>query len=97
MSTQNKEEIYDNEISPLMGQIIAICQREGIAMLASYSIPNDEDDGLKCTTHLGDGDGNLDPHYRESCALIQNGHRHHSAMMITTTNTDGSKILTAVL
>lgn len=53
----NKEQIYDEQIAPLMTQIIEICQKHGIAMLASYAIPAPEDPGLMCTTHLADGDG----------------------------------------
>ena len=48
----NKEEIYDNEIYPLMSKIIEVCQREKIAMLASFSIPTDENPHMKCTTAL---------------------------------------------
>ena len=48
----NKEQIYDEKINPLMGQIIAICQEYKIAMLADFSIPNEEDAGLNCTSAL---------------------------------------------
>lgn len=49
---KNKEEIYDDEISGLMTQIIAICKREKIAMVASFSIPTPEDEHLVCFTAL---------------------------------------------
>ena len=46
----NKEQIYDNEIAPLMSQITAICEEHKIAMLASFAISTDDDPGLTCTT-----------------------------------------------
>lgn len=55
----NKEEIYDDQISPLMQNIIGICREHGIAMIASFNIahdgegPNGEDcSRLTCTSHL---------------------------------------------
>ena len=50
--TMNKEYVYDNEIAPLMSAIIAICQKNKIAMLASFFIPTDDDPTLECTTAL---------------------------------------------
>lgn len=57
MTTANKETIYDEQISPLMTQIIAICQQHGIAMLADFDISHPENDGLNCTTLIPDGIG----------------------------------------
>ena len=34
--TEDKEKVYDEEIHPLMAQIIAICKRENIPMVASF-------------------------------------------------------------
>lgn len=53
---KTKEQIYDEEIDPLMVQIIEICEKNGIAALCSFSIPNESDADLCCTTILpGDG------------------------------------------
>ena len=93
----NKEEIYDEKISPLMGQIIAICQQHGIAMLASYSIPNGEDEGLCCTTHLADETGEVYERFARANAIIRQGHGSRDALMLTTQHADGSKTLTAIL
>lgn len=49
-----KEAVYDAEINPLMAQIIAICKRERIAMVASFAVPNETDADLFCTTSLLD-------------------------------------------
>ena len=35
----NKEEVYDEEISPLMKQIITLCKANGIAMVMNFAIP----------------------------------------------------------
>ncbi len=48
----NKEQIYDEKIHPLMGKIIEICKEHKIAMISSFSIPNDEDPNLLCTSAL---------------------------------------------
>jgi hypothetical protein len=102
----NKEEIYDSQISPLMQQIIAITREHGIAMIASFDIahdgegPNGEDcSSLTCTTHLPDGDGKHSERFTRSAQIIRQGHQSHSlvAMHITTTHSDGSKTLTAVI
>lgn len=53
----NKEQIYDEQIAPLMAQIIEICKAHHIAMVASYAIPNDEDPYWRCTTALVDESG----------------------------------------
>ena len=44
MST--KENIYDEELSPLMSQVAAICQKYGIEMLATFRIPSLDDENL---------------------------------------------------
>ena len=47
----NKEDVYDNEISPLMTQIIDICKQHGIPIIASFTYENsDERDPGRCTT-----------------------------------------------
>ena len=51
-----KEQIYDKEIYPLMDQIIAICKKHKIAMLADFHIPNELDPELKCTSMLNGGE-----------------------------------------
>ena len=44
-----KEEIYDEQVSPLMTKIIKICKEHKIATLCSFSL---DDEGLLCTTSL---------------------------------------------
>ena len=49
---RNKEQVYDEEIFPLMVQILDICKRERVAMLASFAIPTPEHRSLRCTSYL---------------------------------------------
>ena len=100
----NKEQVYDDQISPLMQQIIEICKAQGIAMISSFNIahagegPDGEDcSSLTCTSHLPDGDQVFDERYSKCAVTIQRGMQRSTAMHITTTNPDGSKTLTAFI
>lgn len=93
--TMNKEKIYDEKISPLMGQIIAICQEHKISMFATYDIPNEEGDGLCCTTCTADESGKPSERIRQFNRLTPDG--SPPPMMLTTQHADGSKTLTAVI
>lgn len=53
----DKEQIHDEQICPLMAQIIAICKSHGIACFATFALPSEDNEGLYCTTCLPDGDG----------------------------------------
>jgi len=57
MKPMNKdsEKIYDEQISPLMTKIIAVCKENNIPMFSSFqltSAENDEQGALFCTTCL---------------------------------------------
>lgn len=97
----NKEQIYDNQISPLMKQIVAISKEHGIAMMASFDIghddggPNGEDaTNLTCNTLLPDEHGNQNPLFSEANLIIRRG-RRAAPMALATIHSDGSKTLTA--
>jgi hypothetical protein len=101
--TMNKEQVYDDQISPLMQQIIDICKGQGIAMMASFDIahagegPNGEDcSSLVCSTLLPNGDGEPKPVFAQANALIRRSDRP-APMMITTEHRDGSKTMTAFI
>jgi hypothetical protein len=100
----NKEDVYDNQLSPLILQIIGICKAQGIAMIASFNIAHDGEgpDGedcssLTCTSHLPDGDEVFDDRFAKCFGIIRQGVRQNSAMHITTQHADGSKTLTAFI
>ncbi len=51
----DKEAVYDEQIFPLMGEIIAICQKHEIPMVASFFLREDDEEGeenLYCTSAL---------------------------------------------
>lgn len=91
-----KEEIYDTQIHPLMAAIVRIVKEHGIAMVASFNIPNDDDAGLRCTTHLPNGDGVFDPDYQRCASLIYGG-RGLDPMAIRTEKADGSVEFTSFI
>ena len=99
----NKEQVYDAKISPLMQQIIGICQEHGIAMMASFDIahdgqgPNGEDcSSLTCSTLLPNENGEHNKLFVQANAHIRRGGRP-APMMITTDHGDGTKSMTAVI
>lgn len=51
---KDNEAVYDAEIAPLMTQLIDICKRVNIPLLASFQLTGDEDEAgpLLCTTAL---------------------------------------------
>lgn len=52
MEQWTKEDVYDEQIAPLMAQIIAICQEHRIPLVAQFNYAADEDGPLFCTTIL---------------------------------------------
>lgn len=93
---KNKEAIYDNEISPLMTQIIKICIDNKIAMMANFYIPSPEDENIQCCTNLPDETGKIPERHAKAVSLLRAGRTSEKPLMITTINADGSKTLTAV-
>jgi len=93
----NKEQIYDNQINPLMAQIIEICKTNKIAMLATFDIPNDEDADLACTSHTPDETGKLPDRIKACARAAKAGRTSATPLMLTTQHADGSKTLTAIL
>ena len=52
---KDNEAVYDAEIAPLMDQIIAVCKRAGIPILASFQLTSNDEDGdgaMLCTTSI---------------------------------------------
>lgn len=68
MST--KENIYDEELSPLMSQVAAICQKYGIEMLATFRIPSLDDENLACTTLLPNESGTNSPELLQAAKYL---------------------------
>ncbi|CAI8931104.1 LigB domain-containing protein [Pseudomonas sp. IT-P171] len=90
-----KEDIYDEQINPLMAQIIKICKEHSIAMIFSAHIPNEEDADLACTTHLAGDDGECYGAFVKAFHAI----RPQAAPVVHTriTHGDGSATLAAYI
>ena len=81
-----KEQIYDDQISPLVTRIITICKEHKIALIADFSL----DDALHCTTALlSDEYGPSEGQLQALAALRQKPIL--ALAETTTTNPDGSK------
>ncbi|KVE87768.1 hypothetical protein WI99_11600 [Burkholderia cepacia] len=97
MTTVTKERIYDEQISPLMTQIIAICKEHGIPIVASFFTPGNDDPKLAVTTALlGNGfeaPKNFSNALRELRPELFGG----TPLMLRTEHSDGSATLTAIL
>ena len=94
----NKEQIYDEKISPLMAEIIDVCKQNKIAFIASFAIPNDEDNDLRCTTALFESreESTEDVEdFRKAYSILRGGRQ--SPMMMTVDHGDGSKTVTSIL
>ena len=82
MEIFDKEDVYDDQISPLMREIINICNEHGIPMIASFTYEVCEDRGpCRCTTLINNIEGRNDKAYREAHKLIVNG--GHQTFAIT--------------
>ena len=92
---QTKEELYDEQISPLMAQIIAVCNEYQIAHVCSFSL--EPQGGLCCTTANTSDEFEPPEEFRE-CVRVLRGNGHLSPLMVTTRDGDGNvKEVTAIM
>jgi hypothetical protein len=90
----NKEQIYDDQIAPLVTKILEVCQQNGIAMIASFDIAHEGDPGLRCTSQLPDGNGNFT--FSRVAGLLMSS--TPSPLMLTTRDGDGKvTAMTAII
>ena len=76
-----KEEAYDKEIRPLMAQIIEICKREKIAVLANFQLSVKDEPDLRCTTALLEKDFEPSQEQIAALSLLRDG---FAAFTVTT-------------
>ncbi|WP_175806908.1 hypothetical protein [Burkholderia cenocepacia] len=97
MTAATKEQIYDEQISPLMTQVIAICKEHKIPIVASFFTPSDNDPELAVTTALlgngFDAPENFSNALRELRPELFGG----APLMLRTEHGDGSTTLSAVI
>ena len=90
---RTKEEIYDDEISPLMKQIITICKKHGIAHVSSFCL--DLEDEFCCTTALTTDAFNTPEKFKECVGIL---YRQTSPpLKLTTRDKDGNVTSMAVI
>jgi hypothetical protein len=72
--TFDLEQVYDDQIYPLMAQIIAICNEYHMPMVASFCYKNLGEDGETafCTTHLLGPDRWVCPELKECYGIVRN-------------------------
>ncbi|MCR1319987.1 hypothetical protein NR352_23975 [Enterobacter soli] len=71
----NLESIYDEQIRPLMQQIIAICSEHGMPMIASFAYENSEEKGRNCCTTNLVFDGRHIKEFTEAISIIRGNPR----------------------
>lgn len=57
-----KEQIYDEQVAPLMKQVLSVCKEHKIAMVAQFAVPTEDDPDLLCTSALLDDQYEPHPH-----------------------------------
>jgi len=91
----SKENVYDEQISPLVHQIIEICKEHNIALLLSAQLQDEDDETLYCTSILPGDEDVSDERFVQALNIIRPPSR--SMMHMTTTHADGSQTLTAII
>lgn len=82
MEIFNEEKVYDEKISPLMKQIIEICNKHKIPMVASFTFENCPERGPgKCTTLLNSFENRKDDVNQRACKMLRTG--GHETFAIT--------------
>lgn len=88
-----KEQVYDEEISPLMKQIIAICNKHNIANISTFSL--DVDSGLCCTTCNIRDETEPPDKFKQIVDILY--HKPAKPLMVTIDHGDGSQTVNAIL
>ena len=97
MEAFDLEQVYDDEISPLMSKIIAICKEHKMPMIASFTFVSEEEseDCIgRCTTFL-EFEHRHDKRYREARSVIKPP--SVSPMKLTTISADGKAVNVTVV
>jgi len=90
-----KENVYDEQISPLVRQIIDICREHEIALLLSAQLEDEDERELFCTTILAGTDEVSCEKFVQALNVIRQPSR--PVMHMTTTHGDGSQTLAAII
>jgi len=85
-----KEEFYDEKISPLMTQVIALCEEAQIPIVADFALDwnEDEQNHLKCTTSILPEEWGVPDEMLAALRILRPPKR--SPMMVTVRDADGT-------
>lgn len=73
IETYDLENVYDEQISPLLQKIISICKENKMPMLCSFAFENNEECGLgKCDTILNGFENRTIPEFDRASKIIRN-------------------------
>lgn len=87
MPTQDLEHVYDEQISPLMAQIIAVCKEYGLPFVASFEYAPD----AYCSSQVVPKDAGSMMHAMSAC-VAQSRAPFFAAYTITTrSDADGAR------
>ena len=86
----SKEEIYDEQINPLMAQIIEICKDNKIAFLANFRLEED----LVCTSAVLEPDCDPSPQQLEAFDILYKREPVFAFAETIETKPDGTKHIT---
>jgi hypothetical protein len=81
-----KEEIYDEQINPLMAKIIEICKEHKIANVISFSL--DLESGLCCTSCMTTDEYDPPEDFKRCVEVLFPP--MHAALMVTVRDGDGT-------
>lgn len=84
MEEFNKEDVYDSEISLLMRQLINVCNKHNIPMIASFTYEYSDDIGVgRRTTLLNGFENRKDEANKKAAGIIRSG--GHGALTFSVT------------
>ncbi|AQQ34572.1 hypothetical protein A8E95_11675 [Burkholderia cenocepacia] len=97
LTATTKEQIYDEQISPLMTQIISICKERKIPIVASFFTPGDDDPELAVTTALLGAGFEAPQNFSNALRELRPELFGGAPLMLRTEHGDGSTTLSAVI
>ena len=93
---KTKEIVYDEQISPLMGQIVDICKKHSISCVSSFALAQENEDGkqLMCTTMILNKESNPPDSFMEIRDILQP--RIRKTLYVTTQRSDETEIIAII-
>lgn len=87
------ESVYDEQIAPLMTQIIAVCKEHHLPMFATFLYRSDGDDCEYCTTNLPFDDR----HMPKELKALEPSIRPHRPYRIRTKDASGTVVQDTII